>query len=73
MEKNNGYPRVLDRTGCLYGASIQKTLVKHEKHQEVVMKEFKDALKAQTKLLWGVLVALTTSSILLALNLIAGG
>ncbi len=73
MEENNGYPRVLDKKGCLFGISIQKGLATFKEAQEDEVKELKDTLKAQTKLLRGVLVALTTSSILLALNLLMGG
>ncbi len=73
MEENNGYPRVLDKKGCLYGASIQKTLLKHEEHQEKKMEKFEKALKAQGRILSGILVALTTASVLMALNLIVLG
>lgn len=67
------YPRSLNGAGCLFGRGTRTRVLEYIERQEKEMKEFKDALKAQSRILFGILVALTTASVLMLLNLVAGG
>lgn len=65
-ENDDGYPRILDRQGCLYGQEVTRRLEKLEGTVE--------GMEAKIdKLIWAVAMAafgLATSAILLAANLL---
>jgi len=67
-EKVNGWPRELDRSGCLFGQHISG------KVDEIVTKveALRKTLEALRKTLNTLVISLATTSILLAANLISG-
>ena len=60
-EGDNGYPRILDQEGCIFGQHISEKVEKMDKKLD-------DLLKKTTALV----ITLGTASLLLALNLVVG-
>lgn len=60
-EGNNGYPRILDQEGCIFG--------QHSYERVKIMNEKLDSLQ---KTLVALVISLSTASILLAMNLVWG-
>jgi len=65
MTDDNGYPRVLDSEGCLYGQSVDKRLATLDAKMGTLEKK----IDRMTSALVGAAIAFATSAILLALNL----
>jgi len=65
-ENNDGYPRVLDRRGCLYGQGVERRI----DELEGMMKRMEDKLDKLIWVLTAATIGLATSTILLALNLL---
>lgn len=66
-DEDNGYPRVLDAKGCLYGRQYLKERVD-------AMDERTNKIEARlgklTTALWGAAISFSVTAVLLALNLI---
>ena len=64
---DNGYPRILDRQGCLYGQEVTRRLKKLEETVEGMEAKIDKLILAVTM----AAVGLATSAVLLAVNLLA--
>lgn len=62
---DNGYPRVLDRAGCLYGQRLEERMDKVEQLHD----ELKGKIDRMTWALVSAAVGLGTAAVMLALNL----
>lgn len=61
----NGYPRVLDRVGCLYGQGLEKRMERMEEYQE----KFEQKIDRMTWALAGAALSFATAALMLGLNL----
>jgi type IV secretory pathway component VirB8 len=69
-DESETYPRVLNGHGCVYGQTLKSRFDELKDETEKKMEKIEDKLN---KILWamvGVLVSLTTASILAILNLV---
>jgi len=65
-DESNGYPRVLDRQGCIYGQHLAEEITTMKGSQKTIEEKL-DKLRQAA---WGVTLSLVGATIMMALNII---